>query len=338
MTLQEIASTALEAIIKSALLAFVLLTGFAYMTLAERKVAAFMQVRKGPNRVGPWGLLQPAADGVKLLFKEEIIPAGADKVLFVLAPILTMIPALLIMAVVPIGPDVELFDRTVRLGISDLNVGLLYILSVASVAVYGVVLAGWSSSSKYSLLGGLRASAQMVSYEIALGLSIVGPILLAGTLSLHGIVQAQQNSHWYVLFQPIAAFVFLIAALAEVLRAPFDMPEAEQELTAGYFTEYSGMKFSLFFMGEYIKMIAVSAIAVTLFFGGYLGPFVEQVPWLGVLYLTLKTAIILFIMLWVRLTLPRMRYDQLMAYGWKRLFPLALANVVITAIVVVVIQ
>ena len=335
---EEIIFVALEAFIKSAFMAFVLLTCFAYMTFAERKVAAFVQVRMGPNRVGPWGLLQPLADGLKLIFKEEMIPRDADKVLFVLAPILTMIPALVIFAVVPIGPDVELFGREIRLAVTDLNVGTLYILSVASVAVYGIVLAGWSSANKYSLMGGLRSSAQMISYEIALGLSIVGPILLAGTLSLNGIVIAQQHSTWYVLLQPVGAFVFLIAALAEVNRAPFDMPEAEQELTAGYFTEYSGMKFSLFFMGEYIKMIAVSAIAVTLFFGGYLGPFVHQVPWLGILYFIFKTAIILFIMLWVRVTLPRMRYDQLMAYGWKVLFPLALANVVITAIVVVLMQ
>jgi NADH-quinone oxidoreductase subunit H len=325
----------IEALIKSALIAFVLLTAFAYLTFAERKIAALMQVRKGPNRVGPWGLLQPAADGIKLIFKEEVMPAGADKVLFFLAPILTMIPAIVIVAVIPIGPDVELFGRTVRLGITDLNVGLLYILAIASVAVYGIVLAGWSSANKYALLGGLRASAQMISYEIALGLSIIGPIMLAGTLSLQGIVQAQQSSTWYVLWQPLGAMIFLIAGLAELNRAPFDMPEAEQELTAGYFTEYSGMKFSLFFMGEYIKMVAVSAIATTLFFGGYLGPFVDKLPWLGILYFAIKTAGFLFLMIWIRLTLPRLRYDQLMAFGWKVLLPLALFNVVITAVVIV---
>ena len=321
----------IEAIIKSALMVFVLATAFAYLTLAERKIAAFVQVRKGPNRVGPWGLMQPAADGIKLLFKEEMVPAGADKVLFFLAPILTMIPAMVIMAVVPIGPDVEFFGRSIRLGISDLNVGMLYILSVASVAVYGIVLAGWSSANKYSLLGGLRASAQMISYEIALGLSIIGPIILAGTMSLQGIITAQQQSTWYVLWQPVGALVFFLAGLAEVNRAPFDMPEAEQELTAGYFTEYSGMKFSLFFMGEYIKMVAVCAIATTLFLGGYLGPYVEQLPWLGILYFTIKTTALLFLMIWIRLTLPRLRYDQLMAFGWKVLLPLSLANVVVTA-------
>ena len=326
---------AIEALIKSALIAFVLLTAFAYHTFAERKIAALMQVRKGPNRVGPWGLLQPAADGIKLIFKEEVMPAGADKVLFFLAPILTMIPAIVIVAVIPLGPDVELFGRTIRLGISDLNVGLLYILAIASVAVYGIVLAGWSSANKYALLGGLRASAQMISYEIALGLSIIGPIMLAGTLSLQGIVQAQQSSTWYVLWQPLGAMIFLIAGLAELNRAPFDMPEAEQELTAGYFTEYSGMKFSLFFTGEYIKMVAVSAIATTLFFGGYLGPFVDKLPWLGILYFAIKTGAFLFLMIWIRLTLPRLRYDQLMAFGWKVLLPLALFNVVITAVVIV---
>jgi NADH-quinone oxidoreductase subunit H len=325
----------IEALIKSALIAFVLLTAFAYLTFAERKIAALMQVRKGPNRVGPWGLLQPAADGIKLIFKEEVMPAGADKILFFLAPILTMIPAIVIVAVIPVGPDVELFGRIIRLGISDLNVGLLYILAIASVAVYGIVLAGWSSANKYALLGGLRASAQMISYEIALGLSIIGPIMLAGTLSLQGIVQAQQSSTWYVLWQPLGAMIFLIAGLAELNRAPFDMPEAEQELTAGYFTEYSGMKFSLFFMGEYIKMVAVSAIATTLFFGGYLGPFVDTFPWLGILYFGIKTAAFLFLMIWIRLTLPRLRYDQLMAFGWKVLLPLALFNVVITAVVIV---
>lgn len=325
----------IEALIKSALIVFVLLTAFAYLTFAERKIAALMQVRKGPNRVGPWGLLQPAADGIKLIFKEEVMPAGADKILFFLAPILTMIPAIVIVAVIPVGPDVELFGRIIRLGISDLNVGLLYILAIASVAVYGIVLAGWSSANKYALLGGLRASAQMISYEIALGLSIIGPIMLAGTLSLQGIVQAQQSSTWYVLWQPLGAMIFLIAGLAELNRAPFDMPEAEQELTAGYFTEYSGMKFSLFFMGEYIKMVAVSAIATTLFFGGYLGPFVDTFPWLGILYFGIKTATFLFLMIWIRLTLPRLRYDQLMAFGWKVLLPLALFNVVITAVVIV---
>lgn len=335
MPMAEIGAIALEALIKSVLMVFTLLTGFAYMTLAERKVVAWMQVRLGPNRAGPWGLLQPAADGIKLLFKEEFIPGGADKFIFILAPILTVIPALIILAVVPIGPDVELFGRTIRLGISDINVGVLYILSVASISVYGIVLAGWSSANKYSMMGGLRSAAQMVSYEIALGLALVGPILMAGSMSFKDIIVAQQNSTWFIVTQPIGTLVFFLAALAEVNRSPFDMPEAEQELTAGYHTEYSGMKFSLFFMAEYIKMIAVSAIGVSLFLGGYLGPFVEQIPYLGIVYFSLKTAFLLFLMIWIRATFPRMRYDQLMDFGWKAMLPLALANIVITALVVV---
>jgi NADH-quinone oxidoreductase subunit H len=338
----------LEWVIKSAISCFVLLTGFAYMTFAERKVAALLQTRIGPNRAGPWGILQPLADGIKLIFKEEFTPAGADKIVFNLAPVLTAVPALIILAVVPWGPTVTLgccqiaipalnfsvghlyFSRDVALGIADLNVGVLYILSVASIAVYGVVLAGWSSNNKYAMLGGIRSSAQMVSYELALGLSVVGPLLLAGSMSMSDIIHAQREV-WYVVLQPVAAFIFYVAGLAEVNRAPFDMPEAEQELTAGYHTEYSGMKFSLFFMGEYIKMIGLSAIFVTLFLGGWRGPFVEQVPWLGLLYFWLKVAASLFFMIWTRSTHPRLRYDRLMAFGWKVLLPLALANVVVTA-------
>jgi NADH-quinone oxidoreductase subunit H len=341
----------LEWFIKAALSCAILVTGFAYMTFAERKVAALLQTRIGPNRAGPWGFLQPAADGLKLIFKEEFIPDGADRVIFILAPIITVLPALVILAVVPWGPTVTLWGRSIFLGITDLNVGVLYILSVASIAVYGIVLAGWSSNNKYSMLGGLRSSAQMVSYELALGLSFVGPILLAGSMSLSDIVNAQKNV-WFIFTQPVAALIFYIAALAEVNRAPFDMPEAEQELTAGYHTEYSGMKFSLFFMAEYIKMIAVSAIFVTLFLGGWRGPLAELGPvvvpstWpaplpailggldlgiLGPVWFTLKVAISLFVMIWIRSTLPRLRYDRLMAFGWKVMLPLALANVMVTA-------
>ncbi len=340
--MSEVAIVILEAAIKSALLAFVLLTAFAYTTFAERKVVAWLQVRHGPNRAGPLGILQPAADGVKAIFKEELVPDGADKFLFVAAPILTVIPALIIMAVVPYGPDVLLGSRTIRLAITDINVGLLYMLSVASIAVYGVVLAGWSSNSKYSMMGGLRSTAQMISYEIALGISMVGPVLLAGSLSLKDIVVAQQAAGltWggfggYWITQPIGCIVFFIAMLAEVNRAPFDMPEAEQELTAGYHTEYSGMKFSLFFMAEYIKMIAVSAMWITLFFGGYLGPFVQEIPVLGIVYFVLKVAAVLFLMIWIRATMPRMRYDQLMSFGWKVMLPLALIQVLIVAAMVV---
>lgn len=327
--------TIIEALVKSLILIFALQTGFAYTTLLERKLIAWIQVRIGPNKAGPMGLLQPAADGVKLFFKEELIPIKADKFMFLLAPILTVIPALTALAATPFGPDVELFGRTIRLAVTDINVGVLYFFAVASVAVYGVVLAGWSSENKYASLGGLRSTAQMVSYEIALGLAIVGPIMAAGSLSMHDIVLAQLQgdwwSRWYIIQQPIGALVFYIAMLAEVNRAPFDMPEAEQELTAGYHTEYSGMKFGMFFMAEYVKMAAVSAVFATLFLGGYDGPFVEQIPWLGLVYISLKIFASLAFMIWVRGTFPRMRYDQLMDYGWKILLPLGLGNIVITA-------
>ncbi len=327
----------LEWVIKAVLLTILLITGFAYTTFYERKLAARIQVRIGPNRVGPGGWLQPAADGIKLIFKEEFIPAKADKVLFILSPIITVIPALVIMAVIPWGETVNVFGREVFLGIADINVGVLYIMSVASIAVYGITLAGWSSNNKYSMMGGLRSAAQMVSYELALGLAFVPAIMLAGSMSIGDIIDAQRGV-WFVVWQPIGFLIFLLAGLAEVNRAPFDIPEAEQELTAGYHTEYSGMKFSLFFMAEYIKMAAVSAIGAALFFGGYLGPFVDRLPWLGPFYLILKILIGLGVMIWIRATLPRIRYDRLMSFGWKVLLPLALANVFITAIVVVILD
>jgi NADH-quinone oxidoreductase subunit H len=324
-----------EWVVKAALLLFILATGFAYTTFYERKLLARIQVRIGPNRVGPGGWLQPAADGIKLIFKEELIPERADKVIFVLAPIITVIPAFIIMAVIPWGPSVTLFGREIPLSISDINVGVLYILSVASIAVYGITLAGWSSNNKYAMMGGLRSAAQMVSYELALGLAFVPPIMLAGSMSIGDIVEAQRGL-WYFLIQPVAFFIFLVAGLAEVNRAPFDMPEAEQELTAGYHTEYSGMKFSLFFMAEYIKMAAVSAIGASLFFGGYRGPFVDVVPALGPLYFFLKVMLGLGVMIWIRATLPRIRYDRLMSFGWKVLLPLGLANVFVTAVIIVI--
>lgn len=335
--MNEVTTVIVEALLKSLVLALVLLTGFAYMTLAERKVVAWMQVRIGPNRAGPLGLLQPLADGIKLLLKEELTPAGADKVMFILAPVITVVPALIILAVVPIAPDLPMFGRMIRMSISDLNTGTLYILAIAAIAVYGIVLAGWASNSKYAMMGGLRSTAQMISYELALGMSFIGPVLLSSSLSIHDIVKAQHDV-WYVWLQPVGALIFGITVLAETNRAPFDMPEAEQELTAGYHTEYSGMKFALFFMAEYIKMIAVCAIGVSLFLGGYWGPFVDQFPALGIVYFSLKTAFFLFTMIWIRATLPRLRYDQLMDFGWKVMLPLALANVVITAVVVVLTQ
>jgi NADH-quinone oxidoreductase subunit H len=321
----------IEWTLKSLILLLVLLGGFAYLTLYERKALARIQVRIGPNRAGPWGILQPVADGIKLIFKEEFTPASADKLLFFLAPLITVVPALVIAAVVPWGPPVEIFGRRVTLQVADLNVGVLYVMAIASISVYGIVLAGWASNNKYAMLGGIRSSAQMISYELALGLAFVTAILLADSMQLSEIVAAQRNV-WFVVLQPVGAAIFLIATLAEVNRAPFDMPEAEQELTAGYHTEYSGMKFALFFMAEYDKMIVVSALAASLFFGGYWGPGVERFPWLGPVYMAIKVIILLFGMIWVRATLPRIRYDRLMSLGWKVLFPLALAVAFITAL------
>ena len=335
----------IEWFIKGFVLLMILLGGFAYLTLYERKALARMQTRIGPNRAGPWGILQPIADAVKLIFKEELMPARADKLLFFLAPIITLVPALVITAVVPWGPDLHVFGRTITLYIADVNVGVLYIMSIASIAVYGIVLAGWSSNNKYAMMGGLRSSAQMISYEIALGLSFVGVILLAGSAQMTEIVAAQK-SVWFVVLQPVGTVIFLIATLAEVNRAPFDMPEAEQELTAGYHTEYSGMKFALLFMAEYDKMIAICSIGATLFFGGYrefwflsnTALSVDKTPWLGPVYMFLKLFILLFGMIWVRATFPRIRYDRLMAFGWKVLLPLSLGLIFITATFILLAQ
>jgi NADH-quinone oxidoreductase subunit H len=324
----------IEWTIKAIILILVLLIGFAYLTFYERKALARIQVRIGPNRAGPGGWLQPLADAIKLIFKEELVPGRSYKAIFFLAPILTVVPAFIIMAVIPWGATVTMFGREVPLSVANINVGVLYILAIASISVYGIVLAGWSSNNKYAMMGGIRSSAQMISYELALGLGFIGPILLANSMSMFDIVQAQQPL-WFVFLQPLGAIIFWISVLAEVNRSPFDMPEAEQELTSGYHTEYSGMKFALFFIAEYIKMIAVTAIVVTLFFGGFRGPFVDSVPWLGPIYLLIKVVILLFGMIWVRATLPRFRYDRLMAFGWKLMFPLALANVLLTAVGIV---
>jgi NADH-quinone oxidoreductase subunit H len=328
-----------EYTIKSVIVLLGAVIGFAYVTYYERKALARIQVRIGPNRAGPWGLLQPIADAVKLIFKEELIPAKADKLLFILAPVITVIPALIITAVVPWGRSITLFGHEIKLYLADINVGVLYITAVASIAVYGIVLAGWSSNNKYALMGGMRSSAQMISYELALGLAFVGPVLLAGSMRLTDIVEKQgaMNIILWNLAQPLGAIIFLIASIAEVNRSPFDMPEAEQELTAGYHVEYSGMKFALFFMAEYVKVIAVSMIFSTLFLGGYLGPGIDRFPILGPLWLFVKTVIMVFVFIWVRATFPRFRYDRLMAFGWKVLLPLALLNAFITSLVVVLV-
>jgi len=332
----------IEYIIKSGIILLGMTLGFAYVTYYERKALARIQSRIGPNRAGPWGILQPVADAVKLIFKEEMIPAKSDKLLFILAPVITVIPALIITAVVPWGRSITLFGRQINLYLADVNVAILYLGAVSSIAVYGIVLAGWSSNNKYALMGGIRSTAQMISYELALGLSFVSVTLLAGSMSLVDIVEAQ-GAHgilsWIVwnLSQPLGFIIFLIAGMAETNRSPFDMPEAEQELTAGYHVEYSGMKFALFFMAEYIKIIAISMIAATLFLGGYLGPFVDQLPWLGPIYLFIKTLIMIFVFIWVRATFPRFRYDRLMAFGWKVMLPLALLNTFIAGIITVLV-
>src|SRR5688572_639072 len=329
----------LEWFIKSVIVIFALLGGFAYLTWYERRALARIQTRIGPNRAGPFGLLQPIADAIKLIFKEEFVPAKADKFLFFWAPVITMVPSIILAATIPFGPqNVPLFGREVSLAVADINVGVLYLMSIASIAVYGIVLAGWSSNNKYAMLGGLRSSAQMISYEISLGLMFVTVIILADSMNLYEIVE-RQSTMWFAVIQPVGALVFLIVTLAEINRAPFDMPEAEQELTAGYHSEYSGMKFALFFMAEYQKMIVVSLMAVTLFFGGYREFWflrdtilsVDRVWWLGPIYVFIKVVLVLFWMIWVRATWPRLRYDRLMSFGWKILLPLSLAIAFITA-------
>lgn len=321
----------LEVVIKGFVLCLILLGGFAYLTWYERRALARMQVRVGPNRAGPQGLLQPIADAVKLIFKEEFTPGRVYKVIFVLAPVLTVVPSLILAAVVPLGTSFNLFGREINLHVANINVGVLYIMSIASISVYGIVLAGWSSNNKYAMLGGIRSSAQMISYELALGLSFAIAIVMGNSMNLVDIVN-EQRGLWFVVIQPVGALIFWIATLAEVNRAPFDMPEAEQELTAGFHSEYSGMKFALFFMAEYQKMIVISMIMATLFFGGYLGPGVDKYPLLGPVYLFLKVFVLLFFMIWVRATWPRIRYDRLMAFGWKILLPLSLVVVFITAV------
>jgi len=310
----------LWALIKIVVILFGLLGVVSYLTFAERKVAGHIQARTGPNRVGPFGLLQPIADVLKLFFKEEFIPAGANKVVFHIAPMLAVIPALVTFSVVPMGPNFT---------VTDLNVGLLLFLAMSSLGVYSITLAGWSSNNKYALLGGLRSSAQMISYELAMGLSTVGVLMLAGSLSLVDIVHAQQR-YWFIVQQPLAFIIFLITAFAETNRAPFDLPEAEAELVAGFHTEYSSMKWGLFFLGEYANMITISSIAVTLFLGGWNGPWLPE-P-LKFLWYFAKLAALLFFFMWVRWTFPRLRYDQLMQLGWKVLLPLALLNVMVTAV------
>lgn len=318
----------IAALVKSVIVCFALATGFAYMTLLERVFIARIQVRHGPNRVGPFGLLQPLADGVKLIFKEDLMPAGADRFVFTLAPMLSVIAAMVAFAVIPIGPDFTIFGYTVQLHVADLDIGLLYLLAISSLGVYGIVLAGWASNSKYAMLGGLRSSAQMISYELGLGLSLVGVMMIVGSLKLVDIVEFQKFVP-LVLLQPLGFILYCISGIAETNRAPFDLPEAEQELVAGYHTEYSSMKFAMFFMAEYINMITVSAVATSVFLGGYYGPFgILPGPW----WFLLKVFLLLCGFVWLRATLPRLRYDRLMRFGWTGLLPFGLLNILLTAV------
>jgi NADH-quinone oxidoreductase subunit H len=327
----------------------VVMLSVAYATWCERKVIGHMQTRLGPMRTGWHGLLQPFADGIKLFFKEDIIPTESTKVPFLLAPMMILVPALITVAVIPFGGDLELFGFMVPQQITDLNVGVLYILAFAGLGIYGIVLAGWASNSKYALLGGVRATAQMISYELAAGLTIIAVFMLSETLSLREIVTLQQEPlwgvfsfipNWYVFTQPLAFGLFIVTGLAEINRTPFDMPEAESELVSGFCTEYSSMKYALFFMAEYANMIVLSGIAATLFLGGWSAPFnigiLNMIP--GFVWLLAKIYFLMFCFMWLRATFPRVRYDQLMRMGWKFLLPLALANVVVTGLVVVILQ
>lgn len=317
--------------VKIALLIFVLLTACAYSTYMERKILGYLQNRVGPSYAGPFGLLQPLADGLKLIFKEDIVPDRVERITYALAPVVSFIPAMLVFAVIPFSSEFDLFGllpSTTEGVISDLSIGVLFIFAVTSLGVYGLVLAGWSSGSKYSLLGGIRSSAQMISYEVGYALSIVGVVLVANTLSLTEIVSLQSGSlfNWYIFKQPLGFMIYIVCAIAETNRAPFDLAEAESELVAGYHTEYSSMRFSMFFISEYANMLAVSAVAVTLFFGGWAGPFLPPIFWF-----LIKILAFMFVYIWLRATFPRFRYDQLMDFGWKVLLPLALFNIMLTA-------
>lgn len=319
-------SDAIEVLVKGLVVILILMGAAAYMTFCERVIMARMQLRLGPNRVGPFGLLQPIADGIKLLCKEGFRPSNADTLVYWLAPSISLFLALFAFVLIPFGSTMQIAGREVDLRIADVNAGIVFLLAFSSLAVYGVVLAGWASNNRYSLLGGIRGTAQMMSYEIPMGISLLTIVMAAGTLRLTDIVAAQENYHWYLWTNPIAFIIYLITAFAETNRAPFDLPEAEQELTAGYHTEYGGMKFAMFFLAEYVNILAVSAIAVTLFLGGWEGP--GNIPFL---WFFLKVAAFVFFFMWVRATMPRFRYDQLMSFGWKVLIPLATLNLIVTS-------
>jgi NADH-quinone oxidoreductase subunit H len=314
------------AVVKIVVVLGAMLTIVAYMTLMERKVLGHMQVRYGPNRVGPFGLLQPVADGLKLLFKEDIVVPHANRFIYILAPAVIVVTALVSYAVIPFGDQITLLGRRIDLVIADVNVGILYLFAISSLGVYGVVMGGWASNNKYSLLGSIRSSAQMISYELSLGLSVIGVLMLAGSLSTVAIVEAQSEM-WFVVYQPLGFLIYLISAVAECSRTPFDLTECENELVAGYQTEYSSMKFGLYYLAEYAHILVVSSLAVTLFWGGWQGPLLPPILWF-----VLKVFVFIFFFIWIRATFPRFRYDQLMKFGWKVLFPLALLNILATGV------
>jgi NADH-quinone oxidoreductase subunit H len=311
-------------LVKLVIIYAVVLTGAAYLVLAERRILAWIQDRKGPNRVGPYGLLQPLADLIKMLTKEDVRPAGADKWLYLLAPAMASIPAIMTFAVIPFGAPITVFGHTVTMQVVDLNIGLLFFMALSSIAVYGVALGGWASNSKYSFLGSIRGLAQLISYELSMGLSLVPIVMLSRSFRLNDIVQAQSDIP-FIAYQPLAFIIFLISIVAECKRVPFDLPEAESELVAGFHAEYSGMRFGLFFVGEYINIIVLSGLATTFFLGGWNGPWLPPVVWFA-----FKVAAFAFLFIWIRGTLPRLRYDQLMHLGWKVLTPLALVNILAT--------
>ncbi len=326
---------------KIAVVQAILLTAVAYSVLAERKVSAYIQNRIGPNRVGPAGLLQPLVDIIKLLLKEDIVPDKANKFIHSLAPAISVGVALSTFAVIPFGDTITIGDKVIKLQIADVNIGILYFLAMTSLGVYGVTLSGWSSNSKYSLLGGLRSSAQMISYELSMGLAVIAIILINGSLKLDTVVMNQAGWKWNIILQPVGFLIFLTSAFAETNRTPFDLPEAEQELVGGYHTEYSSMKFALFFLAEYMNVIVSSAMIATLYLGGWQFPYLQNfglppfwVSIIQVLTFSLKVIFMVFFFIWVRWTVPRFRYDQLMNLGWKVMLPLGIANLIITAIVI----
>jgi len=318
-------------LVKIVIVIISMLTAFAYLTYVERKVQARIQVRIGPDRTGKWGLLQPIADAIKMIMKEDVIPGQANKAVFIVAPGISLVMALCAFAAVPVGPSFQLFGRTIDLVVApDINVGLLYTFAILSLNVYGIVLGGWSSGNKYSFLGGMRSSAQMISYELAMGTALIGVVLLSNTLNLRGIVEAQRPIPFAIL-QPVGFLIFLVCMFADTNRAPFDLPEAETELVAGYHTEYSSIKYALFYMAEYINMVTMSCLAVVLFWGGWNGPILPGFIWFGV-----KVAFFIWLFMWVRATFPRFRYDQLMKFGWKLLLPVGLLNILVTAFAIAV--